>query len=64
MIHIHVEMLSGAVSIGYDRKDAEQANATFDRVLAQLNSWPGFVCDLVQTEEMVETRREHIDVTA
>jgi hypothetical protein len=64
MINICIEMPSGAVSIGYDRKDTEKATATFERVLAQVKSWPGFVCDLIMTEEMVETRREHVNVAA
>jgi hypothetical protein len=60
MFRIHTELPSGAISIGYERDDAEKANATFDRVVAQVREMKNYTIDVVMTDDGVELQREHV----
>lgn len=61
MFNVFTQMPLGNVSRGYLFPDEEKAKKAFDSMVAQVRAWPKFTLDIVQHEDGIETRREHID---
>lgn len=64
MYRVQVEMPSGAVSIGVERKDEEGALKAFNAYLRQVKVMPYFTADVILSEDGVEIQREHISNAA
>lgn len=63
-MNIHVELPCGSMSRGYEREDPDKAQATFDRVVAQLREFKNFIADVVLVDGRTEILREHIENAA
>ena len=60
-MNIHIEMPSGARSIGYERVGNEAVKAVAS-VAEQLSQWPNFVAYVVMTDEVGdEVYRRYIE---
>jgi hypothetical protein len=64
VFRVQVEMPSGAISIGVERKDEEGAKKAYAAYLRQIKLMPYFTADVILSDDGVELQREHISNAA
>lgn len=61
MFRVQTELPCGAISVGVEKTDEEDAVKVFDSFVRQITAFPkDYVADVILSEDGVEMKREHV----